>query len=85
MKDWLPLPFTLLCIASFISDTYNIVFFFNNGDVVFASLTLFCLLVPGYFGKSHLLENKEFFQQTSSGFPFFRTESDLLDMLRNGN
>ena len=75
MKDWLPLLFLLLCIASFSSDTYNIVYFFNNGDVVFASLTLFCLLVPGYFGKSHLLENKEFFQQSSSGLSFYKAKN----------
>ena len=74
MKDWLPLPFILLCIASLTSDTYNIIYFFNNGDVVFGFLTLFCLLVPGYFGKRHLLKNKEFFQQTSSGFIFDKSE-----------
>ena len=68
MKEWVPLAFLLLCMASFVLDTYNIIYFFNNGDVVFGFLTLFCLLVPGYFGKRHLLKNKEFFQQTSSDF-----------------
>ena len=75
MKHWLPFPFILLCIASFTSDTYNIVYLFNKGDVVFGSLPLFCLLVPGYFGKSHLLKNKEFFQQTSSGFSFYKLQT----------
>lgn len=55
----------ILCLASFAADTCNIVNFFNNGDVVFGSLTLFCLLVPGYFGRRHLLKNKDFFQQSS--------------------
>ena len=43
-----------------------IIYFFNNGDVVFGFLTLFCLLVPGYFGKRHLLKNKEFFQHNNT-------------------
>jgi len=50
----------ILCLASFAADTYNSAYFFNDGDIVFGSLTLFCLLVPGYFGKRHLLKNKEF-------------------------
>ena len=55
----MPLAILLLCIASFASDTGNIVVFF----VIFASLTLISLVVPGYFGKEHLLKNKDFFLQ----------------------
>ena len=62
LRDFKPLAFLLLCIASFASDTCNIVVFFNNQDVIFASLTLICLVVPGYFGILHLLKNEEFFQ-----------------------
>ena len=62
LRDWKPLPFLFLCIAAFSSDVLNIATFFKNDQLVFGCLTLFCLLVPGYFGRSHLLKNKEFFE-----------------------
>ena len=42
------------------SDAVNIFVFFDQGDIIFGSLTLFCLVVPGYFGISHLLKSQQF-------------------------
>ena len=62
LREFVPLVFLFLCTASFMSDAVNILVFFNKGDIIFGSLTLFCLVVPGYFGISHLLKNKEFLE-----------------------
>ena len=64
-REFVPLVFLFLCTASFTSDAVNILVFFNKGDIIFGSLTLFCLVVPGYFGISHLLKNKEFLEDYS--------------------
>ena len=59
-RDFLPLFFLAVSIASFTSDAMNITSFFYQDHIIFGSLTLFFLLVPGYFGIRKLMKNEEF-------------------------
>ena len=59
-RDFLPLFFLAVSIASFTSDAMNITSFYNQDHIIFGSLTLFFLLVPGYFGIRKLMKNEQF-------------------------